>query len=52
MIHSSEWTAMQSELDKMRALLGVGLDVDVVGSDQFRQLQSQLGTYIDYLFEI
>ena len=38
----SEWTAMAQQLDKMRALLGVGLDVDVVGSDQFKQLQSQL----------
>ena len=38
----SEWTAMSQQLDKMRALLGVGLDVDVVGSDQFKQLQSQL----------
>ena len=32
-----------AEMDKMRALLGLGLDVDVVGSDQFKQLQAQLG---------
>ena len=42
-INRSEWSTLQSELDKMRALLGLGIDVDVVGSDQFKQLQTQLG---------
>ena len=41
-INRAEWDTLQSELDKMRALLGIGLDVDVVGSDQFKQLQFQL----------
>lgn len=41
-ICKSEWEALQDELNKTKALMGIGLDVDVVGSDQFRQLQSQL----------
>ena len=41
-IRRAEWDALQAELDKMRAVLGLGLDVDVVGSEQFKQLQSQL----------
>ena len=44
-INRSEWDTLQAELDKMRALLGIGLDVDVVGSDQFKQLQAQLQEY-------
>ena len=44
-IDRAEWNALQSELDKMRALMGVGLDVDVVGSDQFKKLQGQLQEY-------
>ena len=42
-IRRSEWSSTMAEMDKMRALLGLGLDVDVVGSDQFKQLQAQLG---------
>ena len=41
-ISRSEWDALQAELDKLRALMGLGLDVDVVGSDQFKELQAQL----------
>ena len=41
-ISRSEWDALQCELDKLRALMGLGLDVDVVGSDQFKELQAQL----------
>ena len=41
-ISRSEWDALQAELDKLRALMGLGLDVDVVGSDQFKELQVQL----------
>lgn len=41
-IRKSEWDALQDELNKTKALMGIGLDVDVVGSDQFMQLQSQL----------
>ena len=44
-INRAEWESLQSELDKMRALMGVGLDVDVVGSDQFKKLQAQLQEY-------
>ena len=44
-INRAEWDSLQSELDKMRALMGVGLDVDVVGSDQFKKLQAQLQEY-------
>jgi hypothetical protein len=41
-ISRSEWDSLQCELDKLRALMGLGLDVDVVGSDQFKELQAQL----------
>ena len=41
-ISRPEWDALQNELDKLRAVMGVGLDVDVVGSDQFKQLQMQV----------
>ena len=44
-INRAEWDSLQSELDKMRALMGVGLDVDVVGSEQFKKLQAQLQEY-------
>ncbi len=36
------WDKVQSDLAKMKALLGVGLETDVVGSDQFKQVQKQL----------
>lgn len=41
-ISKTDWDSYQAELDKLRALMGLGLDVDVVGSDQFKQLQSQV----------
>jgi len=41
-VSRSEWDELQAELDKLRALMGLGLDVDVVGSDQFKELQTQL----------
>lgn len=41
-INRAEWDALHAQLDKLRAVMGLGLDVDVVGSDQFKQLQSQL----------
>lgn len=41
-INRTEWDALHAELDKLRAIMGLGLDVDVVGSEQFKQLQSQL----------
>ena len=42
MISSVEWQEMQKELEKVRALLGVGAGDSVVGSDQYRSLQAEL----------
>jgi len=42
LVSAVEWEAMMRELDKMRALLGVGSGDSVVGSDKYRALQAEL----------
>ncbi len=41
-VSAVEWESLQREMDRMRALLGVGAGDSVVGSDQYRALQAQL----------
>lgn len=41
-VSNVEWEDMQSELNKVRALLGVGAGDSVVGSDRYRALQAEL----------
>jgi hypothetical protein len=46
-VRRAEWNSLLAELAKMRAMMGLGLEDDVVGSDQFRQLQTQLAELKD-----
>ena len=40
-VQKAEWLALQSELNNVRALLGVGQGDNLIGGEKFRELQQR-----------
>ena len=40
-VQKEDWLSLQSELNKVRALLGVGEGDNLIGGEKFRELQQR-----------